>query len=86
MMDPNDPRANGVPILGNGVRAGQSGLVVELMQPDGNSVVVPLEMATFHVLVEVREHLREIRVALTGESVVDEAEAITTEGEPDDTE
>jgi hypothetical protein len=73
---PNVP--GGVPILGNGVKAGPSGLVVQMQQPDGNVVVVPLELASFHVLVECREFLGRIADALAGPAeVVAEAEGLT---------
>jgi hypothetical protein len=77
-MDPHDPRAIGaVPLLGavNGQPGG--GLMVDLQQPDGSMVRVPIEFATLHVLTEIRSHLEAIRGGIVGDlEVVAEAEGV----------
>lgn len=78
-FDPKDPRNVGaVPLLGAIGQQPSGGLMVSMGQPDGSTVAVPIELATLHMLVEIREHLVAIRNAVAGAAeVIDEAEGIT---------
>ena len=85
-FDPNDPRNVGaVPLLG--AVQGQPGtgaLMVQMGQPDGSTVLVPIELATLHMLVEIREHLAAMRAAIAGPiEVVAEAEQAVNDAPTD---
>lgn len=62
MPDPHDVRRFGGVPIGNHVQPGTDRIMVQMQQPDGSMVLVPVELAILHVLAEIRTELQRARL------------------------